>query len=114
MSAAGTGAGAVAGVVALVEAGAGDLAATAPGAEAEGDAAALGGGDAGAGDAPADAGDTAGEPLGVGVGEAADEEAGLVLGDGDAAASSAGARFPMFDRSGPNLILPSITGRSKT
>jgi hypothetical protein len=48
------------------------------------------------------------------AGEAAGDADGLVLGAGVGDGSSAGARFPIFDKSGPNLILPSITGRSKT
>ena len=34
-------------------------------------------------------------------------------GDGDAFSSSDGARLPMFERSGPNRILPRKAGRSK-
>ena len=98
----------------LVGAGAGEFAATGLLGDAPGDVAALAGGDA-AGDAPGDAaafgcgafaaGDAAGEVDGAGL---------VLAGDGDAALwSSAGARLPIFERSGPTLILPSKAGRSK-
>jgi hypothetical protein len=107
---AGTGAGGAAGVVAFFGAGAGELAATA----LSGEAGALAERD-GPGDAAADAGGAAGELPLAGAGETVGDEDGFVLGAGAGVgeASSAGARFPMFDRSGPNLILPSIAGRSK-
>ena len=75
----------------LVEAGAG-TAVTFGGGEMTGEAAAEAGGAAGTG--------LVAGPAGVGLA-------------GGAFSSSTGARFPIFDKSGPNLILPSTTGRSK-
>ena len=62
------------------------------------------------------AGEIAGEAPAVGLLAAgaelgAPEAAGLAAGA--ASSFSTGALFPMFTRSGPNLILPSMTGRSK-
>ena len=82
-------------------------------------AVAAGLGDAGAEEvtAAAFAGETAGEPAGAALG--AGDACGVVgpVGVGLALAgafsSSTGALFPMFAKSGPNLILPSKTGRSK-
>jgi hypothetical protein len=79
---------------------------------------------AGAGEFAAAAGDAFAFALGAGdafgdaaaFGEAAAFGcAAFVAGDADGTglSASAGARFPMFERSGPNLILPSSTGRSK-
>jgi hypothetical protein len=66
------------------------------------------------------AGDAAGEAPEVGAGGLAPGDAcgaadgaGLVLAGGGAFSSSTGARLPIFDKSGPTLILPSSTGRSK-
>jgi hypothetical protein len=79
--------------------GAGELAATGLVGDAAGEvAAAFGGGAFGAGEVPGEV-----------------DGAGPVLdGEGDGVPwSSAGARLPMFERSGPSLILPSKAGRSK-
>lgn len=57
----------------------------------------------------------AGEVAAFGAGDAAGDDAGAgpVLEGAGAFWSSDGARLPIFDRSGPTLILPSKAGRSK-
>ena len=77
--------------------------------------------DAGAGEFAASGfvGDAAGDAAGFAAGDAGDVAAfgcgGFAAGAADGAGlwSSAGARFPIFERSGPILIFPSIAGRSK-
>ena len=62
------------------------------------------------------AGETAGEAPGPELltGDAGDAEPKAVgLAAGAPSSFSTGALFPMFAKSGPNLILPSIMGRSK-
>ena len=93
--------GAGAGEVAAFAAGAGEVAAFAAGA---GEVAEFG---AGAGDVAA-FGAGAGDVAAFGCGAFAAGDA-----DGTGLASSTGARLPIFARSGPNLIFPSSTGRSK-
>ena len=107
-------------VVALVGAGAGEFAATA---EDDGDGAAVAGAAAGEVAAFAAGAFAAGEVTGAAAGEVAAfaagevpgaaDGAGLVLDGGGAFWSSDGARFPMFDKSGPTRIFPSNAGRSK-
>ena len=63
-----------------------------------------------AGEAAAGGEDTAEGAAGAGL---VAGPAGVGFAVGGAFSSSTGARFPMFDKSGPNLILPSTTGRSK-
>jgi hypothetical protein len=88
-------------------------------AEGEGAAVVVG---AGAGEFAATtglAGETAGEAAAFAAGEVVGDVAAFVAGaasgdaEGAGLASSEGARLPMFERSGPSLILPSIAGRSK-
>jgi hypothetical protein len=55
----------------------------------------------------------AGEAAGDAAGLVAGEAAGPALAGGGAFSSPEGARFPMFDKSGPILVLPIKTGRSK-
>src|SRR2546429_248207 len=85
-----------------------------------GDAAGLGGVGAAAGAAFCFAGEMAGEAPGVGLLTAGAGDAGppgepeaVGLAAGPASSVSTGALFPIFAKSGPNLILPSIMGRSK-
>ena len=62
------------------------------------------------------AGETTGEAPGAELltGDAgAPEPEAVGLAAGAASSFSTGALFPMFAKSGPNLILPSIMGRSK-
>ena len=67
---------------------------------------------AGGGEA-AGAGDVDGEALGAGLVAGDVGPVGVGLATADAFSSSTGARFPTFDKSGPNLIFPNATGRSK-